>query len=354
MATFEQEEAVKKELKDVLTGLTKINPKDLVRVDDLGKDFNFESGLQTFERTLKLFYALYESNLDNISHNILKNLLSQAKDAHSKLNAIQTFSPAQQQNPLNVRNELINQIRDAYDGYFSIVSPVIAYSIRKGTDFETLENKAQEIVSSMESVKNEQIKKQKQISLEMESVLQKVRQAAAEVGIAQHATYFKEEAQEHSTSAKRWLYTTVVAALLTVGWGVISFFIHPEGNNISKDIPTSQTIQSIGPSTSQIIQFTVGKIIILSALYYFLVWCARNYNAHRHNFVVNKHRQNCLGTFETFVKAAGNDQDTKNAVLIQGTQSIFSAQSSGYIHKEHEAESPNKFIEILRGAGQKP
>ena len=264
----------------------------------------------------------------------------------TKFSSVQEFSPAQNSNPLNVRNSLIDQVRDSYDAYFQVISPVIAYSIRKGTDFETLEKKAQEIVASMEGSKNEQIEKQRQISSEMESVLQKVRQAAAEVGVAQHATHFMEEAQGHDKSSKRWLFTTIVAALVTIGWGILSFFIHPDVK-----APLSE------PSTSQVIQFTVAKIIILSALYYFLVWCARNYNAHRHNLVVNKHRQNSLRTFETFVKAAGNDQDTKNAVLIQATQSIFSAHSSGYIHKEHEVESPNKFIEILRNTGaggQKP
>lgn len=346
MATFEQEEKIKIELKQVLTGLSQINAEDLVRANELGRDFNFEPGLKAFERTLKLFKDLNNSNLDNVSYNILSSLLTHAKDAFTKFSSVQEFSPAQNSNPLNVRNSLIDQVRDSYDAYFQVISPVIAYSIRKGTDFETLEKKAQEIVASMEGSKNEQIEKQRQISSEMESVLQKVRQAAAEVGVAQHATHFMEEAQGHDKSSKRWLFTTIVAALVTIGWGILSFFIHPDVK-----APLSE------PSTSQVIQFTVAKIIILSALYYFLVWCARNYNAHRHNLVVNKHRQNSLRTFETFVKAAGNDQDTKNAVLIQATQSIFSAHSSGYIHKEHEVESPNKFIEILRNTGaggQKP
>jgi hypothetical protein len=165
---------------------------------------------------------------------------------------------------------------------------------------------------------------------EMESTLQKVRQAAAEVGVAQHATHFKDEAEAHEKQAGKWLTRTVWAAIATIGWGAASFFIHPENE------------------TAKIIQFAVAKLIILSALYYALVWCARNYNAHRHNYVVNKHRQNSLSTFETFVKAAGDDVDTKNAVLLQATQSIFSGQASGYIGKESDSETPNKFIEIMR------
>ena len=66
MATFEQEEKIKIELKQVLTGLSQINAEDLVRANELGRDFNFEPGLKAFERTLKLFKDLNNSNLDNV------------------------------------------------------------------------------------------------------------------------------------------------------------------------------------------------------------------------------------------------------------------------------------------------
>ncbi len=341
MATFEQEETVKTELTEVLTVLSAINAKDLIRASELGKDFNFEIGLPVFERTLKLFKDLYNSNLDNVSFTALNQLLNLTKDAYTKFESIQKFSPAKEQTPLDVRNRLINQILDSYDSYFAAISPIIAYSIRKGTDFETLEKTAHAIVNSMETLKNEQIEGQKKISIEMESILQKVRQAAAEVGVAQHATHFKEEAKEHNTKSKKWLAATIIMALLTVSWGFLSiFFIKPNGDT----------------TNAQVIQFTIGKLIILSALYYALVWSAKNYNAHQHNYVINKHRQNCLNTFETFVKATGNDIDTKNAVLLQTTQSIFSVQASGHVHGESDGESPNKIIEVMRSVkatGQK-
>jgi len=172
------------------------------------------------------------------------------------------------------------------------------------------------------------------------STLEKVRRAAAEVGVSQHATHFKEAANDHARKSIYWLCATLLAAAITVGWGIATFFIHPLGS------PPNNP-----PTTAQVIQFSLAKLIILSSLYYALVWCARNYRAQRHNFIVNKHRQNALSTFETFVKAAQDDPETKNAVLLQATQSIFSAQPSGYIRDESESESPNKIIEILRTIG---
>ncbi|MCX5717284.1 MAG: hypothetical protein NTW44_03035 [Nitrospirae bacterium] len=342
MATLEQEQNEKNALLSHLAALDEIKPQDIIRTDELGRELSFEIGLPIFERVLKLFHALYTSNLDNVPYNTLNALKNQAKDALDEFNKVKTFSPRQQsQNPIGIRDNLVNSLRDRYDTYFQIISPVIAYSIRKGTDFEALEKKAQETVNSIESLKNEYLSKQGQITSEMESVLQKVRQAAAEVGVAQHATHFKDEAIDHNEKSEKWLYATVAIATLTIVWGFLAIFVIKVPDNAS---------------SAQVLQFTIGKLIVLSALYYSLVWSAKNYYAHRHNYVINKHRQNCLNTFETFVKAAGNDAETKNAVLLQATQSIFSSQSSGYVHKDSESESPNKFIEIMRSVkvpGQK-
>jgi hypothetical protein len=46
MATFEQEETIKAELRQVLNELSQINAKDLIRTGELGRDFNFEPGVK--------------------------------------------------------------------------------------------------------------------------------------------------------------------------------------------------------------------------------------------------------------------------------------------------------------------
>jgi hypothetical protein len=84
-------------------------------------------------------------------------------------------------------------------------------------------------------------------------------------------------------------------------------------------------------------------------LYYGLVWAGRNFSTHRHNQTVNNHRQNALKTFEAFVKAASDDA-TKNAVLLQATQSIFSPQASGYLGIHGGESSAPQILEIIRTA----
>ena len=85
---------------------------------------------------------------------------------------------------------------------------------------------------------------------------------------------------------------------------------------------------------SQSVQMAIPKLFVFSVLLA-TVWCGKTYRAYRHNAVVNRHRQNALATFQTFAKAAV-DQATKDAVLLQATQCIFSQQPTGYIQTEPE------------------
>src|SRR5262249_49207999 len=148
----------------------------------------------------------------------------------------------------------------------------------------------------------------KQLSEEARATVDAIKKAAAEAGVSQEAKHFKEQADEYETSSQYWLVATVIVSVATVAWGVVALYLFP----ISK-----------GADTAEIVQQALSKIIVFTGLYYALIWCARNYSASRHNYVVNKHRQNSLGTFESFVKAAQGDPSIKNAVLLQATTSIF-------------------------------
>jgi hypothetical protein len=78
-----------------------------------------------------------------------------------------------------------------------------------------------------------------------------------------------------------------------------------------------------------------------------LAFSGRQFVASRHNETVNRHRQNALQTFETFVQGAG-DPETKDAVLMEATRSIFASQPTGFLRNEGERDSPSTAIEVVR------
>jgi hypothetical protein len=335
MATFEEEQEQRKQLDARLAELAQITAESLVR-QDLGAELNFEAGLPYFERTLKLFRDLKNCSLDGLPLSGLQQLVSAATQALDPFKKIEAFSLAQySQNPTQSRDQLIAQVRDQYDAHYKQITPHIAYSVRKGTDFEALEREARRTLEEVRRVQVEQLSTQKAFATEAEQIVETMRRAAAEVGVAQHAIYFKNEAEEDARGSVRWFWATVGASALTILFGGFAIWFY--------------STHALTMEPAQAAQLAIAKLAVFSVLYFGILWTSRTYRALRHNCTINRHRQNALSTFETFVKAATDDQ-TKNAVLLYAAQAIFAPQITGYISKDAEPQSASHVVEILRGA----
>jgi hypothetical protein len=60
-----------------------------------------------------------------------------------------------------------------------------------------------------------------------------------------------------------------------------------------------------------------------------LYLCAKNFISHKHNAIINRHRQNALLTYTALVEAAG-DTPNREVILVQAAACIFSPQGTGY------------------------
>jgi len=136
MATIDEEKNMLEALSKNLEVINNTQVDDLIR-PELGRELNFESGRETFNRNLKLFKDLSNCNLENIPYNILNQLNNQAVDFITRLKKVKDFS-ANQTNPVTVRDSIVQEFHNQYQTYFTIIHPIISYSIRKGTDFEKL------------------------------------------------------------------------------------------------------------------------------------------------------------------------------------------------------------------------
>lgn len=329
-----QEKQARENLQSSLDKLAAITPESLVRTSELGTALDFSDGVDVFRRTLSLFESLRESNLDNMPLNVLNQLTQFATQATQTFKQIHEFDPSGQNNPAGIRDSLIKQVADQYQGFFQHISPIIAYSVRKGTDFDRLERDARTALEEIRRLQTEITKQRTEIVSQAQAALEQVQRAAAQVGVAQHAVHFKEEAAEHLRRSWYWLIATGVLALATAGFGAWSLYHY--------------ATEAVALNTAQSVQLAISKLVVFSILYLAAIWCGRTYRAQWHNYVVNKHRQNALSTFETFVKAAGDEQ-TKNAVLLQATQAIFQPQSSGFAGRDSETSQSPQILEIIRG-----
>jgi hypothetical protein len=338
MATTTQENEIRTDLQNLLNDLTSIDIPSLARREELGS-MSFEPGLPYFERLLRLYRELSKIDLGTLPYQTLAQLRDRTRETLAAFNEIRQFSFAKfPNNTQNQRDTFINSIRDRYDSDFVQISPIIAYGIRRGTDFDRLEREAKSILATMNALLEEQNKTKEETANAVQKTLEDVRRVAREAGVSQHAELFNEEAKEHAAAAAQWLIATILVAsgtaIIAAGLLVVSWLYTPN------DITTTRAVQ-----------MGIAKVAILSLLFSAVVWVGRMYRSHRHNYVVNRHRLNALRTFETFARAAGDDS-TKNAVLIQATQCIFSPQPTGYITGEPDANPTSQVLEIVRNIGK--
>lgn len=337
MATNEQVKNELDKLTQNLSLLADITSDQLIREDTLGTALSFRGGKPYFDRALRMFHDLAKHDLSGFPFAVLQAINGQVSPAVSTFSEIKSFSVSQP-SPAQHRDQLIKNIMNAYDGQFNVIAPWLTYLSQRSGDTKALEAKARAIVDEMDVLQAGEKERHEKTQKEVDEILDTIRKAAAKVGVSQHAIHFSGEAGIHHKASWWWLGATVVFGMGAAGYALWSFSGTPE--------PAEGT-SLIG----HYLHYGIPRILTLSVIFYALSLSVKNYMAHKHNEVINRHRQNALRTFEAFVKAASDNQ-TKDAVLLRATEAIFSPQGTGYISSDADARVPSTMLEVIRGASE--
>jgi hypothetical protein len=311
------------ELRGVLAGF------DQIEMDDYDPSVLSEKALADSNLYViaELFKTLKEKELYFLPPQELKNISKFAETALELFRRAQAPKIDQAE-----RIAIIDGSEKLYESCFGTISSVIVFSVAKSFDPLDQERKGEKLIEKLEA-KNDDASK----------LLSTIKESLQKVTVADEAVHFQTEADRHKRAAYGWLAAGGLIAVVTLSlaWTNYSFSQRLIG---SASDPRSATLT---PALS--IQSSFAKFLLFSLLIGGIIWCGRVYRAHRHNYVINKHRQNALGTFNTFVSSA-QDQQTKGAVLLQATQCIFAPQPTGYFAQESDASGYPQIVEIVRSA----
>ena len=159
-------------------------------------------------------------------------------------------------------------------------------------------------------------------------LLESIEKITSESGVSAQANFFAAQVKHHETFSFCWLWGTIVAAGLLIFW-----------------IGGSGFLESILPA-SGLTWWTRALIaLVLTSL---LAYSVKNYMAHKHNAVVNKHRENALRTYKALVESAPS-QETKEIVLHHAAACIYAPQDSGYV-KDSGKTQPASMPVAIRSA----
>lgn len=335
MATQQQFETTLEQVNERIEKMLSYSIEELTREEELGTQFSFKEIEEKFVKTIDLFKRVKEVNLREVPYNLLNAFNGQIDNAITYFDQAKNFN-ATVNNSVTTRTSLITNINNSYDNYYTHSVPILSVGLLNSNDLSLERSKMNQLIADLETEKKQSKENSEKKLKELNDIIENAKSFAIKAGVSKHSSVFKSESEHHETEAKKWLgYTRnilIAIALVAIGLAFLGLCFKEDAD---------------------IIQFTITKIVVLSALFYGLSITNRNYKAHKHNGIMNKHRQNALSTFETFSNAVSADDQTKNAILLETTHSIFSNQQTGYLKGEGDSESNNKIIEIIKSVTTK-
>ena len=325
-------ETLLEEAKSSLGRIQSFQSEKLVQSGRLGES-SFDAAVKPAQRVVSLFKQLPSESLDYFPDAELNVVKSQANSLHQIFDEILSFDV----NEGDVRNrqaQYVDRLKEAYQGYFTRLYPLISYSMARTVNFGHLEQQGRAAVQEIRDQTDRLMHEMKGQKESADGILEDVRKTAAERGVSQEANYFKEEADAHKQESKNWRCWTVVMAVLVGLYGVSTLFLHK--------------IPWITPeNTNEIIQFAVGKVLVFFVLAYMLGICAKNFLSNRHNEIVNRHRQNALMTYKSLFDAGGTPE-ARDVILNHAASSVYRLHDTGYTKTgDNSGSSSSSVVEVL-------
>lgn len=312
-----------------LSRVQQFDPATLGREDDLGRQMSFVEAVPFAEAVIDVYKRIPVTALDDFTDSQLNAIQGQANADFNVFKQILDFD-ATTNNASNTRKQLISGLQSRRDKVFDQLWQFIAYGVARISDTSLLESKARATIQSIKDQSEKLTKELGNAKTDADTALAAIRAVASEQGVSQQASYFKGEAESQETLAATWLNYTYKFAGAVALFAVSSLFLHKW--------------QWLSPAnTFEAIQLATSKVLVFAVLAYMLIMSARNYTTHKHNAVVNRHRQNALLTYRALVEAAG-EGGTQDIVLAHAASCIFSPQDTGFSQQRGESLATSKSV----------
>lgn len=311
------------------------SPESIAR-PELG-EFKFTDLTDDVARLLTCVSRLRDGDLTLLPDDVVRSLRQSLSGIKVRFEEVLAFSAAAVNNPKERRDRLVHETIRTIEDTMRLAMPLVLYTNwEHPTRMDALFDASRAAIDQQTEELRTTVQQSHSVLEEAKKALAAAKETATNAGVGEHARHFKTEADNHERFARNWLRTSVAVFLGILGlsgW-LVSYYMSQ-----AADAPIN-------------IQATVAKVILYSTLVSGLVVSTRNYRTHRHNFVINRHRQNAMASFQSFAAGAQDDL-TKNAVLIQATSSVFSQQPSGYLSSERDSDGVPQVVEIIRGIAER-
>ena len=341
------------EAKGTIAIIGNIDPQSIARKGDFGL-LDFSDAVPYAERIISLYKSLSLDFLDYFPPAEISQIRDLGYKANSALNAILGADSSAGLDRSN-QARLVDNLRRCHDAQYMELLRLLSYqfsqdgfsaykeieeSTKKKLDAadRTIIGMRNQVNSLLEKLSDAQDKTNTEMtrfSAEQDAVrkdvsnskdkldiiikssektLNDVRSIAAKESVARQARYFSSEAKRHFKFAIYWGGATAILAVCLLAY-------------VSIVIPL---VEDSWWGSSDTIQILATKFLIFVTLGFALLFSARNYMAHNHNAIVNRHKQNALSTYRVLVSANSHPENA-DIILAEAARFIFAPQDSGFI-----------------------
>lgn len=324
---------------DIDSLITQVSEIVQTEVDQLIQNYKFQSGggpalkvekiraqVSEFQSMLKLISRDALECLPDFEFNELRGAIgsiSKYLDQLHKMQISDAEAPAQKSGPFVAYFALgrVTESNQNYVYFRPIIWRIIVSSISL-LNFKESHGSTSEKIEQI----NKNFSEAKEVKEKIDKLFTTAQDELTERGVSKHAKIFSAQADKHQTNTIIW---GVLAALLSIGDAVLIVSLFSQIKNYQENE----------------IEFGVLSLLLISLLSFVLVISLRNFFSEKHNQAVNRHKANCLDSYNTFIGTASDS--AKDVILQYVTQTIFSPYNPGYLNKD-SIQSPLPLIELLR------
>jgi hypothetical protein len=353
--------AIKQEILDKFKNL---DWKKLLRenLGESGKLNDVEQNLQRIKNILEKVFS-YQSTLEQVPNqersfeNIVSNLITELESQ-----ILNSYSD------VNQKESKLAFVRQKEESLISQLSPILSYlqfvDPINDTRQKELENKSKELEEKLKNIDG--LTKKVQKAIEVSGTIaegQEVKLYGKEFermaeGEFELKSLFNEKLHYKKYSflgnkqkARRNSFGMFTSLIFTALMACIFVF----GKHLVLD-GDGTFFQKLWNTILE--QNVLLKLVIISAGGYLVAHFSRNYSAEMNMYYVNKHRQLTLNSHQRILDAvrqteSNNDVETKNAILLQVTRSMFDMQETGYLKNGSSPVPTTQIIETIKsGTGK--
>ena len=315
------------ELQNIVGQINGLNRDTLIKREKWG-EITFENSKGEFSQVFWFSDQIKSYPLNALPDSIVITMVRYLGDVWSRLKAIDSFS-INQGNAAATSTQLSQDLRNSVEQLFLNCAQWIPFLAHQNGDvvrnINALVARTKEAELILEKSRAHCVDKQD----EVQRIVQAARDASAGAGAAVFTKDFEEESVKLAADSRKWLIATVVmiagtASLAAVFWG----------------------FTESGLDQGQVLQKLTTKLFVLALMLTGTLWCGKCYKALTHLVIVNRHRALSLRTLQAFANAA-SDAQTKDAVLLEATRSIFGNVPTGYV-ESLSTDNDHKVVEIIR------